>query len=237
MPSTSSDRIELPSTAVIGGTGDLGFALVTRLAERGYPIIIGSRKQEKAEAACQEVEQYLANNNTSDNSSKSSDCLVEGLDNLTAADKAELVVLAVPYGSQFSTLQSIGSALTGKVLVTAVVPLQEGRPGKVKLPALGAAALEAQEQLGDNVNVVAAFQNVAASHLQQTHPVDCDVLVAGDSKAARELTAKLVEAVGMRPFHAGSLANAAAAEALTSVLIRINRDHRCHAGIRITGTE
>jgi predicted dinucleotide-binding enzyme len=40
----------------------------------------------------------------------------------------------------------------------------------------------------------------------------------------------------MRAFHAGPLANSAAAEALTSVLIAINRHYKVrHAGIAITG--
>ena len=41
----------------------------------------------------------------------------------------------------------------------------------------------------------------------------------------------------MRGFHAGPIANSAAAEALTSVIININRAFKCHAGIRITGLE
>jgi predicted dinucleotide-binding enzyme len=67
--------------------------------------------------------------------------------------------------------------------------------------------------------------------------VDCDVLVCGNKKAAREEVIKLVEAAGMRGFHAGMINNAAAAEALTSVLIVINKQYNCHAGIRITGLE
>lgn len=84
--------------------------------------------------------------------------------------------------------------------------------------------------------MVSAFQNVAAHHLQEGHGLDCDVLVSGNSKEARETVIELVRAVGMRGFHAGPIANAAA-EALTSVIININRAHKCHAGIRITGPD
>ena len=83
--------------------------------------------------------------------------------------------------------------------------------------------------------MVSAFQNVAAHHLQEGHGIECDVLVTGDSKDARAEVITLVEAAGMRGFHAGPIANAAAAEALTSVLIVINRQYKCHAGISITG--
>ena len=83
--------------------------------------------------------------------------------------------------------------------------------------------------------MVSAFQNVAAHHLQEGQGLECDVLVCGDSKEARAEVIKLVEAAGMRGFHAGSIANAAAVEAMTSVLIFINKQYNCHAGIRVTG--
>jgi predicted dinucleotide-binding enzyme len=85
--------------------------------------------------------------------------------------------------------------------------------------------------------VVSAFQNVAAHHLQEGHGLSCDVLVCGDSKDARAEVVKLVEAAGMRGIHAGSIANAAAVEALTSVLIFVNKQYGIQAGIRVTGLE
>jgi hypothetical protein len=107
----------------------------------------------------------------------------------------------------------------------------------VQLPDGGSAGQIAQQLLGDGVQVVSAFQNVAAAHLQEGHGLECDVLVTGNSKDAREIVVSLVEAAGMRGFHAGPIANAAAAEALTSILITINRRYKCHSGIRITGVE
>jgi predicted dinucleotide-binding enzyme len=73
-------------------------------------------------------------------------------------------------------------------------------------------------------------------HLQEDHAIECDVLVTGNKKAARDTVISLIEALGLRGWHAGPLANAAAAEALTSVLISINRHHKINgAGIVITG--
>jgi len=83
--------------------------------------------------------------------------------------------------------------------------------------------------------VVSAFQNVAADLLQSDAELECDVLVCSDDKEARAEVVGLVEAAGMRGFQAGSLANSAAAEALTSLLIFINKQYKSHAGIRITG--
>ena len=107
----------------------------------------------------------------------------------------------------------------------------------MQLPEGGSAGQIAQDLLGEDVAVVSAFQNVAAAHLQEGSGLDCDVLVCGNKKAAREEVITLVEAAGMRGFHAGMINNAAAAEALTSVLIVINKQYNCHAGIRITGLE
>jgi predicted dinucleotide-binding enzyme len=94
-----------------------------------------------------------------------------------------------------------------------------------------------QAALGENVRVVSAFQNVGADHLQHLgQDIDCDVLVCGDSKDAREVVVRLAGAAGLRGVHAGSLANSVASEALTSVLIWLNQRHKVTgSGIRITG--
>ena len=65
----------------------------------------------------------------------------------------------------------------------------------------------------------------------------CDVLVCGDDRDARQQVIALVEAAGARGLHGGSIANAAAAEALTSVLIFLNKEYGGHSGIRISGLD
>ena len=87
------------------------------------------------------------------------------------------------------------------------------------------------------MRVVAAFQNVAAHHLRDLdHEIACDVLVCGDDPAARELVIGLATDIGLTAYHAGPIANSAAAEALTSVLISINMRYKsAGAGIRIAG--
>jgi predicted dinucleotide-binding enzyme len=66
--------------------------------------------------------------------------------------------------------------------------------------------------------------------------MDCDVLLFGDDKEARQLAIDLVVAGGLRGLHGGPLVNSAAAEALTSVLIFLNKTYSIQgAGIRITG--
>jgi predicted dinucleotide-binding enzyme len=104
------------------------------------------------------------------------------------------------------------------------------------LPEAGSAGQQAQNHLGEEVFVVSAFQNVGAMHLQEDHAIACDVLVTGNKRAARDTVIELIEALGLKGWHAGPIANAAAAEALTSILITINRHHKINgAGLVITG--
>ena len=217
-----------PIIAILGGTGDLGTGLARRWAQAGYTVIIGSRTQEKAEAAVADLSKVMSERGVKDIS-------VRAMDNLSAAQAANNVAMTVPFSHQASTLESVKSALAGKILIDVTVPLVPPKVARVQLPPQGSAGQIAQALLGDEVKVVSAFQNVAAHHLQEGQGLECDVLVCGDSKEARAEVIKLVEAAGMRGFHAGSIANAAAVEAMTSVLIFINKQYNCHAGIRVTG--
>lgn len=216
--------------AIIGGTGALGTGLARRWSAAGYQVIIGSRTQEKADEALTDLQAVLTERGQSS-------LQVRAMENLAAAETADIVALTVPFAHHSSTLEGIKPALEGKILIDVTVPLMPPKVGTVQLPPEGSAGAAAQQLLGEGVRVVSAFQNVAAHHLQEGHGLDCDVLVSGNSKEARERVIELVRAVGMRGFHAGPIANAAAAEALTSVIININRAHKCHAGIRITGPD
>ena len=218
----------LPVLAIIGGTGDLGTGLARRWAQAGYEVIIGSRTLEKAEAAVADLREVMAERGVSE-------VTVQAMSNADAAAAAEIVTLTVPFSHQVSTLESVRDALQGKILIDVTVPLVPPRVARVQLPPEGSAGQIAQELLGEEVAVVSAFQNVAAAHLQEGKGVECDVLVSGNKKDARQQVIKLVEAAGMRGFHAGMINNAAAAEALTSVLIAINKQYGCHAGIKISG--
>lgn len=220
----------LPVIAILGGTGDLGTGLARRWARAGYQVVIGSRTRDKAVAACDDLREVMAARGQAEIS-------VQAMENLAAAEAADIVAITVPFSHQVSTLEHVRSALGGKILIDVTVPLVPPKVARVQLPPEGSAGQIAQNLLGDDVAVVSAFQNVAAHHLQAEGEVSCDVLVTGNKRAAREAVIELVEAAGMRGFHAGMINNAAAAEALTSVLISINKQYGCHAGIRITGPD
>jgi NADPH-dependent F420 reductase len=211
---------DLPTIAIIGGTGDLGSGLAARWAAAGYRIVLGSRAKEKAVAAAQET--GSAN--------------ITGDDNTGAAQSGEIVVIAVPYATHAAILEEIKSAVDGKIVVDAAVPLVPPKVSVVQLPDEGSAAVAAQRILGETVRVVSAFHNVGAAKLRGGGPVDCDVLVCGDNKEARDVVIALADAAGTRGVDGGALANSVAAEALTSILIGINRRYKVNgAGIRITG--
>jgi NADPH-dependent F420 reductase len=163
---------------------------------------------------------------------------VRGLDNEAAAAAGDIVVLTVPFANQAPTLEAVKAPLQGKILIDVTVPLVPPKVGTVQLPAGGSAGQIAQSLLGDGVRVVSAFQNVAAAHLEDPdHDPDCDVLVCGNDAAACQQVLTLVAAAGMKGWHAGPIANAVVAEALTSVLITLNRRYKIPgAGFRITGT-
>lgn len=220
----------LPVLAILGGTGDLGTGLARRWAQAGYRVIIGSRTQDKAETAAADLREVMAERGVAVVG-------VQAMENLAAAQAADIVALTVPFSHQVSTLELVKPALAGKILIDVTVPLVPPKVARVQLPAAGSAGQIAQELLGEDVSVVSAFQNVAAHHLQEGRGLDCDVLVCGNKKAARAEVITLVEAAGMRGFHAGMINNAAAAEALTSVLISINKQYGCHAGITISGLD
>jgi NADPH-dependent F420 reductase len=204
--------------AVLGGTGNLGFALARRWAMAGHEVLIGSREAAKAIEAAARIGAV-------------------GLENREAAQAADIVVLTVPFASQRAVLEHVAPALQGKVLIDTTVPLVPPRVARVQLPAEGSAAVLAAAIVGEGVRVVSAFHNVPADTIRRDGEVDCDVLVFGDDKDARAAAIALAQAAGLRAFHAGSLANSAAAEALTSVLIFLNRHYGGHAGIRLTGLE
>jgi NADPH-dependent F420 reductase len=219
---------EIKTIAILGGTGDLGTGLARRWVEAGYTVIIGSRTEEKAQTAMADLTAVM-------NERGVANIAVQAMENLAAATIADLVVITVPFSHQASTLELVKDVLQGKILIDVTVPLVPPKVAKVQMPEEGSAGQIAQTLLGKEVSVVSAFQNVAAHHLQEGKGLDCDVLVTGNNIEAREVVIGLVEAAGMRGFHAGPIANAAAAEALTSVLIAINRRYKCHAGIQITG--
>ncbi len=206
--------------AILGGTGALGLGLASRWIRSGHEVLIGSRTIESAKSACEKL-------NINED---------QGMLNADAANQAEIACLTVPFSFQLDILSEVKDALSGKILIDGTVPLVPPKVMRVQLPEEGCAAIRAQTYLGDSIQVISAFQNISAELLQTDAEIDCDVLVCGDKRDSREQVIALVNDAGLTGWHAGPLCNSAAAEALTSVLIAINKNHTIkHSGIQITG--
>lgn len=219
------------SITIIGGTGNQGYGLALRWAGAGYRVVIGSRARERAVSAADKVKAQLG-----------SQVEVEGMENPAAVAHSPLVVLTVPFEAQIHTLKSVRTALQdGQTLVDVTVPLETavgGRPTRMLGVWCGSAAEQAAQYVPSGVTVTAAFHNVSAHLLTDLErPVDCDVFVCGESEEARMRIRPWVEAIpGCRYVDGGRLANARVIEAITALLVGVNRRyHITSAGIRVTG--
>jgi len=208
---------------IVGGTGREGRGLALRWARAGHAVSIGSRDPERARAKAEAF-------------SAEAGAEIRGGGNQAIAAGAEVVILAVPYGAHRPTLEALVDAARGKIVVDITVPLAPPKVRRVHLPPGRAAALEAQAILGADTPVVSTLHHVSSAHLADPdHAIDCDVLVCGDRPAAREVVVGLLADLGLRGLHAGPLDNAVALEAMTPVLLFINKRYRSPgAGLRIT---
>lgn len=223
----SEESATKKAIGVIGGTGKEGKGLAYRWLKSGYRVLIGSRQAEKARLAAEKLRELVGEANGE---------RVEGMLNTEAVERCDIAVLTVPYNAHRATLESLKPYLRGKILVDVTVPLMPPRVTRVQMPPAGSAAQEAQEILGEETSVVAAFQNIAYEHLLDDEPVDCDVLVCGTGKAARQQVLELVAAAGLVGYDAGPIENSVVVEGLTSVLIGINKLFGVQSsGIKITG--
>ena len=214
---------DLPTLAILGGTGNEGPGLALRWANLGYQVMIGSRQKEKAQATADKLNEQLGIDT------------ILGFENGQDARKADICVLTVVHTAHKQAIESLKADLQGKILVdaTARVEFPEANP-----PSPPSAARLAQDKLGPQVKVVAAFQNVpaAALHKKLDEPLDVDVLICADDPADAEAVRKLVEALGMNAYYAGNLDNAIVVEGLTALLISLNRHyHSRTASIQISG--
>jgi len=212
------------SISVIGGTGDLGGGLAMACARAGMTVFIGSRDEARAKVAATEI-------------AAATGATVEGMDNLACAQKGDIVAVTVPFSSQAATLESIAELVAGKIVLDTTVPLVPPKVARVQLPVEGSAANRAAAILGDRARLVTGFHSVSAQKLRAGDKIEGDVLLFSDDTAARDAIAALADKIGLRGVHAGPLANSVAGEALTSVLIGINKRYgvREGAGIVVTG--
>lgn len=200
---------------LIGGTGAFGQALAGRLSAIGEQFIIGSRDPARARELAAAY-----------------GCV--GAGNEDVAREADLVILSVPSGAALETAKSLAGAIGSTPVLSVASDLRFTDRGV--LP--GRLGRSLAEELADALAapLAAGFQSLAAAHLAASEPSEEDVFVCGDEEAAKspalDLGARLVAG---RAIDAGPLANARGLEAMTAVIISVNRRYKVRAGIRLTG--
>lgn len=219
------DQPIILTVAIIGGTGNLGPGLALRLTDAGYRVIIGSRQEEKAKATAKDLNEKLEVKS------------IQGMENSDAIENANICVMTVVASAHQEALESLKEDLQGKILIdtTARVDVKDLKPPKPP-----SAARYAQDILGPDVKVAAAFQNVPHHVLYENleESLEMDVFVFADDPDTAKQATLLAEASGMNAYYAGDLDSAIVAEGLTGLLIAVNRRYKSKGGgIKLTGIE
>ncbi|MFB6102485.1 MAG: NADPH-dependent F420 reductase [Haloplanus sp.] len=204
--------------ALLGGTGDIGEGLALRWAfDTDHEVVIGSRDPDRARTKAEEYETELA--------SRGVDRKINGFENAMAADRAQVVVVAVPAYHVSGTIEAVGDTLDdGDVLVTPATGMQRDDEGfHYHRPGAGSVTQLAVDAAPDDVSVVGAFHNLAAGRLADLDAeLGIDTLLVADDPDAKETVRLLADGIeGLRPLDAGGLANAPEIEALTPLLINV----------------
>jgi NADPH-dependent F420 reductase len=225
MENPDSDAI-----AILGGTGDQGLGLALRFAKAGRPVVIGSRVEERAVAAAEQVRKSVP------------EAAVSGFENSVATSRARIVILSVPFEHMAGTMKSIRPALApGQIVVSMGVPLATAIGGGATRTVgvwQGSCAEMVAALVPSGVDVVSAFQNVSAHRLQHLEePVECDVLVSGGKKSRQTVMELCGLVPGLRAVDGGPLENARIVEELSALLIGLNIRYKVPEGmgLRITG--
>ncbi len=203
--------------AILGGTGNLGPGLALRWANAGYKVLIGSRKATKAQRVAAELNEILGGDS------------IEGMENRQAAENADVCVLTTKATAHQEAIESLKGALQGKILVdtTARVDFRDPKPPKPP-----PAARMAQDTLGSDARLVAAFQTIPATTLRENldTPLNMDVLVCSDDITAANEVIKLIEGARLNAYYAGGLDNSITLEGLVALLISTNRHYDSKTG-------
>jgi len=211
--------------AFIGGTGPEGLGLAMRFARSGNMVYIGSRTEERAEEAVAKIKEIVPAGD------------VFGGLNREGAEKANVVFITVPSDAHEATLTDLADAIGDKVLIDVVVPMAFDKDGPRAVDLEEGSAAQQAQRLAPEAKVISAFHHLDGSQLQKVDkPMQGDVLVCGDHKAAKKQVMDLVEQLEwVRALDAGPLANSRYLENWTVVLVQLNKIYKAHSGVRITG--
>jgi NADPH-dependent F420 reductase len=201
--------------SIVGGTGAFGRALAARLRDLEFDVAVGSRDQQRGWERAVELG-------------------VRGGSNEEIVKDADLIVLAVRSNATLDTARELAEAIGQTPVLCVASDLLFTEQGI--LP--GREERSLAEELAETIEapVASGLQSLSAVGLAANDVPDQDALIAGDDQRAKEPALELAgKLVGGRAFDAGPLANSRALEAMTAVILNINKRYRVHAGLKLTG--
>lgn len=203
---------------IVGGTGDIGEGMALRFSQQ-HEVLIGSRESSRAHTCSLQCRESLA--------ARGLPCQVEGCTNQEAIDRAEVIVLAIPFSQAASTLQGL-HGFGGKVVVSPINPIQRSEYFFYAPPPEGSAALMVKRLLPPDAALCAAFNNIAANRWRAIgEPLRYTVAICGDDPEAKRVVMELARSIpGLEPLDAGPLAAASMVESVTPLLLNIARYSR-----------
>jgi NADPH-dependent F420 reductase len=201
--------------SIVGGTGAFGRALAARLRDLEFDVAVGSRDQQRGWERAVELG-------------------VRGGSNEEIVKDADLIVLAVRSNATLDTARELAEAIGQTPVLCVASDLLFTEQGI--LP--GREERSLAEELAETIEapVASGLQSVSAVGLAADDLPEQDALIAGDDPRAKEPALELAgKLVGGRAFDAGPLANSRALEAMTAVILTVNKRYRVHAGLKLTG--
>ena len=201
--------------AIVGGTGTFGRALARRLHLLGEDVQIGSREAQRGRERAIELG-------------------VDGGSNEEVVQGVDLVVLATKSNAALETGAALRDAIGETPVLCVASDLRFTETGIVPGLEEGSLAETLAELL--RAPVASGLQTVSAIDLSGPEPPDQDALICGDDEGAKQLALGLAgRLVAGRAIDCGPLANSRALEAMTAVILNVNREFGVHAGLRLTG--
>lgn len=180
------------SIAVIG-TGNMGSALGTQLAVAGHTVTYGSRDPSRASV------QHLVESTRGD---------VTAASQREAADRSEIIILAVPWFAVESLIPELGD-LSGKIIIDITTGDQQGSDGYPE-PAVETSTSELIQAWAPEARVVKTpFASASTVREPLRHGEPVVTFIAADDREAKEIVAELAIELEMFPLDAGPLRMAA----------------------------
>lgn len=177
------------------GAGSVGLALARGFAAAGHDVVLGTRDAEKPA-----VVEWLAN--AGDHGMVA--------DYRTAADSAQLVVMAVPGRYIVDVAEAIGpEAFAGKSVIDVTNPIVSTETGAVSAFGDDDSAAEALQRTAPGAHVVKAFNQMPAEAMTSPSPGETRPLrIAGDDAPSKAVVTELAESFGWTVRDLGPLKRA-----------------------------